>query len=70
MPKVKLERMEALKYMNNVFLWTDYNSEYPFPKGSWSSKIFGNNNFSLMNKVKDYNKLDRVLIFVKKKIKK
>ena len=33
-------------------------------------KIFGNNNFLLINKVKDYNKLDRVLIFVKKKIKK
>ena len=44
MPKVKLERMDALKYMDNVFLWTDYNSEHPFPKGSWNSKIFGNNN--------------------------
>ena len=33
-------------------------------------KIFGNNDFLLTNKVKDYNKLDRVLIFVKKKIKK
>ena len=33
-------------------------------------KIFGNNDFLLINKVKDYSKLDRVLIFVKKKIKK
>ena len=33
-------------------------------------KIFGNNDFLLKNKVKDYNKLDRVLIFVKKKNKK
>jgi len=33
-------------------------------------KIFWNNDFLLINKVKDYSKLDRVLIFVKKKIKK
>ena len=33
-------------------------------------KIFGNNDFLLINKVKDYSKLDRVLIFMKKKIKK
>ena len=33
-------------------------------------KIFGNNDFLLINKVKDYSKLDRVLIFTKKKIKK
>jgi len=33
-------------------------------------KIFGNNDFLLTNKVKDYSNLDRVLIFVKKKIKK
>ena len=33
-------------------------------------KIFGNNDFFLINKVKDYSKLDRVLIFTKKKIKK
>jgi len=33
-------------------------------------KIFGNNDFLLINKVKDYSKLDRVLIFAKKKIKK
>jgi len=33
-------------------------------------KIFENNDFLLINKVKDYSKLDRVLIFVKKKIKK
>ncbi len=33
-------------------------------------KIFENNDFLLINKVKDYSKLDRVLIFIKKKIKK
>ena len=33
-------------------------------------KIFGNNDFLLINKVKDYSKLDRVLIFTKKKNKK
>ena len=33
-------------------------------------KIFRNNDFLLINKVKDYSKLDRVLIFTKKKIKK
>ena len=39
-------------------------------QGKSVEKIFGNNDFLLTNKVKDYNKLDRVLIFVKKKIKK
>ena len=33
-------------------------------------KIFRNNDFLLINKVKDYSKLDRVFIFKKKKIKK
>ena len=33
-------------------------------------KIFEKNDFLLTNKVKDYSNLDRVLIFVKKKIKK
>jgi len=33
-------------------------------------KIFRNNDFLLINKVKDYSKLDRVLIFTKKKNKK
>ncbi len=44
MPKIKLARMDALKHMDNVFLWTDYNSKKPFPKGTWNSEIFKNEN--------------------------
>lgn len=36
--------MEALRNMGNVFLWTDYNSANPFPKGKWRSDIFKNEN--------------------------
>jgi len=44
MPKIKLARMDALRNMGNVFLWTDYNSSNPFPKGTWNSEIFKNGN--------------------------
>lgn len=44
MPKIKQARMDALKNMDNVFLWTDFNSENPFPKGTWNSEIFKNEN--------------------------
>lgn len=44
MPKVKLQRMDEIRRMENVFEWTDYNSAHPFPKGSWNSKIFRNQN--------------------------
>ncbi len=44
MPKIKLARMDALKNMENVFLWTDYNSLNPFPKGTWNANIFKNDN--------------------------
>ena len=44
MPKIKRTRMDALKSMPNVLHWTDYNSLNPFPKGTWNSKIFKNNN--------------------------
>ncbi len=36
--------MDALKSMPNVLLWTDYNSLNPFPKGTWNSTIFKNDN--------------------------
>lgn len=42
MPKIKQARMDALKDMDNVFLWTDYHSANPFPKGTWNSNIFKN----------------------------
>ena len=44
MPKIKLARMDALRDMKNVFLWTEYNSANPFPKGTWNKKIFKNDN--------------------------
>ena len=44
MPKIKVARMDALKNMDNVFLWTDYNSAKPFPKGTWGTDIFKNEN--------------------------
>lgn len=42
MPKIKHERMEEIRHMENVFEWSDYNSAHPFPKGTWNSGIFGN----------------------------
>lgn len=36
--------MDALKDMDNVFLWTDYNSNNPFPRGTWNKDIFKNEN--------------------------
>lgn len=42
MPKIKEERMKALEHMDNVFLWKQYNSANPFPKGTWNSEIFKN----------------------------
>jgi len=44
MPKIKQARMDALRNMENVFLWTDYNSSNPFHKGKWNSGIFKNQN--------------------------
>lgn len=44
MPKIKEERMKALEHMENVFLWKNYNSANPFPKGTWNSDIFKNDN--------------------------
>lgn len=44
MPKIKEERMKALEHMENVFLWKNYNSANPFPKGTWNSDIFNNDN--------------------------
>lgn len=44
MPKVKIQRMEDIRVLDNVFEWTDYNSANPFPKGKWNSDIFENEN--------------------------
>lgn len=44
MPKIKEKRMEEIQSLENTFDWHDYNSEKPFPKGSWNSEIFHNNN--------------------------
>ncbi len=33
-----------MRELDNVFEWTDYNSKNPFPKGSWNSDIFKNDN--------------------------
>lgn len=44
MPKIKEKRMKALEHMENVFLWKNYNSTNSFPKGTWNSEIFKNNN--------------------------
>lgn len=44
MPKIIEERMKALEHMENVFLWKNYNSANPFPKGNWNSDIFKNDN--------------------------
>lgn len=42
MSNSKIERMNQIRSMENVFEWTDYNSAHPFPTGSWNSEIFGN----------------------------
>ena len=42
MPKIKHQRMEAIRHMENVFEWSDYNSTNPFPRGTWNSEIFQN----------------------------
>jgi len=44
--------------------------EIGFDQAKNVEQIFFENNFLLINKVKDISKLDRVLIFMKKKIKK
>lgn len=44
MPKIKEQRMEEIRVMNNVFEWSDYNSKNPFQKGTWNSEIFRNPN--------------------------
>lgn len=44
MPKIKEQRMEEIRTMDHVFEWSDYNSRHPFPKGTWKSGIFENNN--------------------------
>lgn len=44
MPKIKLERMQEIQRMPNVFEWTDYNSKNAFPKGNWNSDLFKNPN--------------------------
>lgn len=36
--------MEEIRALENVFEWTDYNSKNPFPKGTWNSEIFRNEN--------------------------
>jgi len=33
-----------MRKLENVFEWSDYNSNHPFPKGTWNSKIFKNDN--------------------------
>ena len=42
MPKIKLQRMEHIKRMDNVFEWSKYNSANPFPMGTWNAEIFKN----------------------------
>ncbi len=44
MPKIKEQRMEEIRTFDNTFDWHDYNSTNPFPKGSWNSEIFKNDN--------------------------
>lgn len=44
MPQVKQKRFDEMKDLPNVFEWSDYNSSKPFPSGTWSSKIFKNEN--------------------------
>ena len=44
MPKIKEKRMEEIQAMSNVFEWSDYNSAKPFPRSTWNSGIFKNNN--------------------------
>ena len=44
--------------------------EIGYSQYKYVEEIFLNHDFKLMNKVKDYNGLDRVLVFKKKKNKK
>lgn len=44
MPKIKEKRMEQIKTLDNVFHWSEFNSENPFSKGTWNSEIFKNDN--------------------------
>lgn len=44
MPKIKEKRMEEVQSFKNTFDWHEYNSKNPFPKGTWSSEIFENDN--------------------------
>ncbi|RNC79382.1 MAG: tRNA (guanosine(46)-N7)-methyltransferase TrmB [Balneola sp.] len=44
MPKIKEQRMEEIRTFDNTFDWHDYNSKNLFPKGSWNSDIFKNDN--------------------------
>lgn len=36
--------MEEIRALENVFEWSDYNSRNPFPKGTWNTDVFKNNN--------------------------
>ena len=45
-------------------------AEIAFDQAKDIKKIFLNNDFLLQNKVKDYNGLDRIMVFSKKKLKK
>lgn len=36
--------MEDIRMLDNVFEWSDYNNSKPFPKGTWNSDIFKNEN--------------------------
>jgi len=45
-------------------------TEIAFDQAKDIKKIFLNNDFLLQNKVKDYNGLDRIMVFSKKKLKK
>jgi tRNA (guanine-N7-)-methyltransferase len=44
MPKIKQRRFTQMRKLDNVFEWSDYNSNNPFPKGTWKSDIFKNDN--------------------------
>lgn len=44
MPKIKKRRFKEMREFDHVIEWTDYNSDNPFPKGTWNEKIFQNNN--------------------------
>lgn len=44
MAKVKLKRFRDMKSKENVFDWEDYNQNKPFPKGTWNTEIFKNEN--------------------------